>query len=234
MFSPYQDHVHSSSYALATFMQKIYIWMTSGLIVTGLIAHGLYVNEVILKSILSFRWSILILFLIQIALVGFLAIRIQRMSYTAAVATYFLYASSVGITLAPIFFIYKIASIGMVFGITAGMFAIMATYGYFTRTDLSRFGNILFMGLIGIIIASFANMYFQNAMADYIISYIGVIIFTALIAFDVQKIKWIYNGAQGDQALENKISIICALTLYLDFINLFLFLLRLLGGRRND
>ncbi len=235
MFSPQSGYGRSSSsYTLASFMQKIYAWMTSGLIVTGLVAHGLYVNEEILKAIFSFKWSLLLLLVAQIGLVSFLALRINKMSYSTALIVFFLYSASVGITMAPIFFIYKIASIGMVFGITAGMFAVMATYGYFTQTDLSRFGSILLMGLVGIIIASLANMYFQNTMAELVISYIGVIIFTALIAFDVQKIKWIFQEAQGDRTLENKVSILCALTLYLDFINLFIFLLRLLGVRKSD
>ena len=234
MFSPQNDYYASSSNSLANFMQKIYLWMTSGLMITGLVAHGLYVNKTILMTILSFRWSMLLLFGGQLALVAALSFFIQRMSYGTALLAYFVYATSVGITFAPIFFIYRIESIGMVFGITAGMFAIMAMYGYATKADLSRFRSILFMGLMGIIIASLTNMYFQNSMADLIISYVGVIIFTALIAYDVQKIKWIYQGAMGNQELENKVSIICALTLYLDFINLFLMLLRILGNRRND
>ncbi len=232
MFSPYQSN--ASSFSLANFMQKIYLWMTSGLIVTGLVAHGLYVNETILMNILSFKWSILIIFLAQISLVSYLSLRIQKMSYSAALFVYFLYAASVGITLAPIFFVYQIGSIGSVFAITAGMFAVMATYGYVTQTDLSRFGNILFMGLMGIIIASFANMYFKSSMTELVISYIGVVIFTALIAYDVQKMKYFYHEAQGNAELENKVAIIGALNLYLDFINLFILLLRLLGGRRND
>lgn len=232
MFSPYENS-SSNSLALAAFMQKIYLWMTSGLIVTGLIAHSLYVNETILRSILSFKWSILIIFLAQIGLVSFLSIRIFNMSYAAALFCYFLYAASVGLTLAPIFFVYQLGSIGMVFGITASMFAIMATYGYVTKSDLSRFGNILFMGLLGIIVASLINMYFQNSMAEMIISYIGVLIFTALIAYDVQKMKALFYQADGNVELENKVSIIGALSLYLDFINLFILLLRLFGSRKD-
>ncbi len=232
MFSPYQSN--ASSFSLANFMQKIYLWMTGGLVVTGLVAHGLYVNETILATILSFKWSIFIIFLVQIGLVGYLAVRIQHMSYSTALLVYFLYAASVGITLAPIFFVYQIASIGMVFGITAGMFAIMATYGYVTKADLSSLGNILRMGLMGIIIASLANIYFKNSMAELVISYIGVLIFTALIAYDVQKMKYMFHEAQGNVELENKVAIMGALSLYLDFINLFILLLRLLGARRSD
>lgn len=233
MFSPHDYHA-SSPYALSNFMQKIYCWMTSGLLTTALIAHALYSNKVILMQILSFKYSMLILFLAQLGLVGYLSLRIHKMSYTAAVVTFFMYAASVGITLAPIFFVYQLASIGMVFSITASMFAVMATYGYFTRSDLSRLGNILFMGLIGIIVASLASLYFKNSMAELVISYIGVLVFTGLIAYDVQKMKWLFHAAQGDQELENKISIIGALSLYLDFINLFIMLLRIFGARKND
>jgi len=224
----------SSSRSLTSFIQRVYVWMMSGLVITALTAHSLYVNQTIFLTLFSSKWVFIGLVFAQLALVGSLAIFIQKLSYAASVGIYLLYSALVGITMAPIFFVYKEQSICLVFAITAGMFATMAIYGYFTNTDLSKMGSLLLMALFGIIIASLVNLYFQSAGFDLIISYIGVLIFTGLIAYDMQKIKHIFQNGLGRDGSENKIAIVCALTLYLDFINLFVFLLRILGQRRRD
>jgi len=224
----------SSSYSLTSFIQRVYVWMMSGLLITALTAHSLYVNQTIFQTLFASKWVFIGLLFAQVALVGSLAIFIQKLSYAASVGIYLLYSGLVGITMAPIFFVYNEQSICMVFAITAGMFATMAMIGYFTKADLSKMGSLLGMALIGIIIASLVNLYFQSAGFDLIISYLGVLIFTGLIAYDMQKIKHIFQSGIGRDGSENKIAIMCALTLYLDFINLFVFLLRILGQRRRD
>ena len=137
-----------------------------------------------------------------------------------------------GMSLSFIFLAYSLGSIATTFVITAGMFGTMAILGYTTKTDLSKFGSIMIMGLVGIIIASFVNMLMQSAMMDYIISFLGVLIFTGLTAYDVQKLKRIGSQVGTSSETSRKLIVMGALTLYLDFINLFLFLLRFLGNRR--
>ena len=145
-----------------------------------------------------------------------------------------LYAATLGITLSAIFLIYTSSSIAATFLVTAGMFGIMSLYGYFTQTDLTTVGNICLMALFGIILASLINFFFRSAQLDYIVSFFGVIIFTLLTAYDTQKIKQLAYGLVAGGETLKKVTIIGALTLYLDFVNLFLFLLRFMGRRRND
>jgi hypothetical protein len=149
------------------------------------------------------------------------------------VALFVVYAILMGMSLSFIFLIYELGSIASTFLITAGMFGAMALLGYTTKTDLTKFGSILIMGLVGIIIASIVNLLiFQSSMMDYVISLLGVLIFTGLTAYDVQKLKRMGSTIDQSSELSRKLTIMGALTLYLDFINLFLFLLRFLGNRR--
>jgi uncharacterized protein len=158
---------------------------------------------------------------------------LNRMSLPVLIGTFVAYSLVNGISFSFIFFVYNIGSILNVFLSTTALFAVMAIAGYTTKTDLSKLGSLLMIGLIGIVIASLINFFMHSARMDYIISILGVIIFTGLTAYDVQKIKNLDREVQGDTLAAKKLGIMGALTLYLDFINLFLFLLRLFGGRKD-
>jgi FtsH-binding integral membrane protein len=160
-----------------------------------------------------------------------LSFGIQRMSLGATQLSFWVYAALVGLSLAGIFLVYTQASIARVFFITAGTFAAMSLYGYTTRRDLSQFGSFLFMGLIGIILAGLVNLFVQSSALQFAISVIGVIVFVGLTAYDTQRIKEMYS-AYDDGTVAGRKAIMGALNLYLDFINLFLFLLRFMGDRR--
>lgn len=156
----------------------------------------------------------------------------QRMSYPALIAVFIAFTVVMGISLSSIFFVYHIGAITKVFLSTTALFSLMAIAGYTTKTDLTKLGSLLMIGLIGIVVASLINMFMHSAQVDYIISILGVIIFTGLTAYDVQKIKNL--GQQVDNStMASKLGVMGALTLYMDFINLFLFLLRLFGGRKD-
>lgn len=156
------------------------------------------------------------------------------MSTTTAIAAFMGYAILNGLTLSLIFLIYTFSSIALTFFVTAGTFAVMSVYGYVTKTDLTKIGKIMMMLLVGIIIASIVNMFLKSPMIYWITTYIGVAVFVGLIAYDTQKIKNYFLELNGDESLKGRMAIMGALTLYLDFINLFLFLLRLFGGGRSN
>lgn len=158
---------------------------------------------------------------------------VNKMSLPMLIGTFVAYSIINGISFSFIFFVYNIGSIFKVFLSTSALFAIMAIAGYTTKTDLTKMGSILMIGVIGIVVASLINMFMHSAQMDYLISILGVIIFTGLTAYDVQKIKNLGNTVQGDSTATGKLGIMGALTLYIDFINLFLFLLRLFGGRKD-
>jgi uncharacterized protein len=215
---------------LRQYMLSVYNYMAGGLALTGVVAYaaaasGFY--QAIAGTILF--WVVL---LAPLGLVMLLSFRIQSMSLGAAQATFWAYAGLMGLSLAGIFLIYTGASIARVFFITAGTFAAMSIYGYTTRTDLSRFGSFLFMGLIGIIIAGLVNMFIASSALQFAISVIGVLVFTGLTAWDTQSIKEMYFEGDGT-AVAGKKAILGALRLYLDFINLFMMLMQLLGARRD-
>lgn len=223
----------STARPISLFMHKVYGWMAIALGITAGTAYGIYSQEWLFQMIVRSRLFFFGAFIAQIALVIYLSTRIMKMSLVSAVFSLLAYALISGITFSVIFAAFQFSSIGMVFGITVGMFAVMALYGYFAQADLTGFGSIMMMGLIGLIIAMLVNMFLASAMFDYIIAFIGVAIFTGLIAYDTQKIKTIGLSLGQHGESETKIAILCALTLYLDFVNLFLMLLRLLGNRRD-
>ncbi len=166
-----------------------------------------------------------------LALIFFLSFRTASMSYSAAQTTFWVYAALVGASLASIFAAYTGASIASTFFVTAATFGVMSLWGYTTGRDLTRFGSFLMMGVFGIIIAMVVNMFFQSAAVNFVVSILGVLIFTGLTAYDTQKIKnYYYAGDNGEMA--GKKAIMGALSLYLDFLNIFLFLLRFMGNRR--
>ncbi|WP_417443469.1 Bax inhibitor-1/YccA family protein [Joostella sp.] len=216
----------------ARFMTKVYGWMSGALIITGLIAAWVANTEEIVNVIFSNKLYFYGLLIAEFAAVAYLSAAINRISANTAIAVFIGYAILNGLTFSVIFLAFTSESIATTFYITAGTFGAMSVYGYYTKTDLTSVGNIAFMGLIGIIIASIVNFFFQNEMLYWIVTYAGVLIFVALTAYDTQKIKRMnIIGNEGTEE-DTKEAVMGALTLYLDFINLFLFLLRIFGRRK--
>src|SRR6266404_3516555 len=223
---------------LRAYMLRVYNYMLLGLALTGGAAWFTANTPAFLRlffqqtaggyTMAPLGWVVLFAPLGLVMLLGW---RIQQMSLGAAQATFWVYAGLMGISLTPILLLYTGASVAQVFFITAATFGAMSLWGYTTKRDLSAFGSFLFMGLIGIIIASLVNMFLQSGMMQWIISVIGVLIFTGLTAYDTQSIKETYFVGD-DGSVAGKKAIMGALRLYLDFINLFLMLLRLMGDRR--
>ncbi|MCW3076638.1 MAG: Inner rane protein YbhL [Bacteroidetes bacterium] len=222
-----------------TILRSAFSWMALAMILTTL-ASLLFAfvpeltNLLIEKTEFGIKPTIFayIVMFAPLIFVFAMSLGINKMSLPMLIGTFVAYSLINGISFSFIFFVYDIGSIYKVFLSTTALFAVMAIAGYVTKTDLSKLGSILMIGLIGIVIASLINMFMHSAKMDYIISILGVIIFTGLTAYDVQKIKNLGTEAQGD-VMTRKMGIMGALTLYLDFINLFLFLLRLFGGRKD-
>lgn len=214
------------------FMVRVYNWMTAGLGITGFMAFYISNSPMIMNIIFGNAIIPIVLIIAQIGLVFWLASRVMEMSANQATGVFMLYAGLTGITFSAIFLTYTASSITSTFLVTAGTFGAMSLYGYTTKKDLTSWGSFLFMGLIGIIIASVVNIFMQSTMMHIIITYVGVLIFIGLTAYDTQKIKEMnILGNEGTDE-DTKEAIRGALTLYLDFINLFLMLLRLMGDRR--
>ncbi|HWG80171.1 MAG TPA: Bax inhibitor-1/YccA family protein [Stellaceae bacterium] len=216
---------------LRQYMLSVYNYMAGGLALTGLVAYfaaasGFY--QAIVGTPLF--WVVL---LAPLGMVMLLSFGIQRMSLGATQLSFWIYAALVGLSIAGIFLVYTQASIARVFFITAGTFAAMSLYGYTTRRDLSRFGSFLFMGLIGIILASLVNLFIHSSALQFAVSVIGVIVFVGLTAYDTQRIKEMYFAGDG-AIIAGKKAIMGALQLYLDFINLFILLLQFMGVQRRD
>ena len=206
---------------------KVFMWMFIGLLITFITGAYVSTNENILYTIFSTK-MFYILIILEFATVIFLSARISKMSITTARLSFILYSFLTGLTFSVIFVAYELSSIFLVFFITSLLFAIFALIGYFTKLDLTKWGTYLLMALIGIILASLVNLFIGSATFDLFLCVIGVIIFVIFIAYDMQKIKRL-----SDQYDDEKLAIVGALELYLDFINLFIRLLSLLGGRRK-
>lgn len=224
----------SSMNTIQSFMAGIYGWMGCALSITALTAYSVASRPEFLLYIQAHPFILMLLFIGQLGLVIALSAALHKMSFSTALVLFMLYAIMMGITLSSIFIIYTTASIVGTFVTTAGMFAAMSVYGYLTKADLTGIGSLSMMMLIGLIIATLVNMFVQSSTFDLIISGIGVIIFTLLTAYDVQKLKQIGQRLASDNETIAKITIIGALTLYLDFINLFLYMLRFMGNRRAN
>ena len=217
--------------AFPALMRKVYVWMTLALIITGIAAYIVAHNESILMTLYStpaLLWGMVIG---ELVLVFVISGMIQRLSLTAATLLFVLYSAVNGVTLAPILMIYTGASVAKVFFITAGTFAAMAFVGYTTKKDLSSMGKLLFMALIGLIIATIVNLFMKSSGLEMILSYVGVIIFIGLTAWDTQKIKRMLEMCPEPTEEAQKIALLGSLSLYLDFINLFIYLLRIFGSR---
>ena len=214
-------------------MRKVYTWMTLALIITGVTAFGVANSPTLLMTIMTSKGLLWGLIIAELALVFVISGAINRLSLGTATLLFIIYSVLNGTMLSSVFVIYTGASIAKVFFITAGTFGAMAFYGYTTKKDLTSIGKILFMALIGLVIATVVNMFLKSPGFDYILSYVGVAIFVGLTAWDSQKIKEMlqtqYDMSEGAQ----KLALLGALTLYLDFINLFLYLLRIFGDRRD-
>jgi len=228
------DFTIASSERLANFMYRVYALMALALVVTGTTAYYVASTPALFKGIYGSPSVVLGLFIFQFALAIVLTFLLPKMSLAMATLLFFIYAISLGLTISVIFLVYTAASIYSSFFITAGMFAIMAIYGYVTKADLTTMGNIAIMGLIGLIIASFVNLFIKSPTFNYILSAIGVLIFTVLTAYDSQKIKQIGMQLMADRQTISKVAIFGALTLYLDFLNLFLYILQFTGQRRSE
>jgi FtsH-binding integral membrane protein len=215
---------------LRAYMLRVYNYMASGLALTGLVAWLTYATPALFNAIYGTPLMWVVMFA-PLGFVLFLSFRINKMSFAAAQATFWLYAAVMGLSLASIFAIYTGVSVARVFFITAAAFGALSLYGYTTKRDLTGLGAFLFMGLIGIILASVVNIFLGSAGLQFAISIIGVLIFTGLTAYDTQNIKELYFDADSPEVAGKK-SIMGALRLYLDFINLFIMLLQLMGQRR--
>jgi FtsH-binding integral membrane protein len=228
----YDASIEIGSDSLAkNFMSNVFSWMAVGLIVTACVSwygysSGLYLSLMMQGGIMP--WVIM---LSPFAFIIAMNVGLNKFSSSTLVLLFVLFSATMGVSLSSVFIMYSMGSIAQVFGITAGTFTIMAVLGYTTSMDLTKLGSLLFMGLIGIILASVVNIFMQSGTMDFIISIIGVLIFTGLIAYDTQRIKRIGAGVEYGSESATKLAILAATSLYLDFINLFLFLLRLLGRR---
>lgn len=231
------DSLRNKDYAMSTafpaLMRKVFVWMTLALAITGLTAYGVATSPTILSLIFSSNVTVFGLIIAEFALVFAISGAINRLSLSTATLLFILYSVINGATLSTIFFAFSVATIGKVFFITAGTFGAMALVGYTTKTDLTSMGKLLFMALLGIIIASVVNIFVGSSGLDLILSYVGVLVFVGLTAYDTQKIKQMCQAAPDAGESAQKLALIGALSLYLDFINLFLYLLRIFGNNRD-
>lgn len=216
---------------VTAFLSKVYGWMFLGLLVTAGTAMAVASSPVLIETLILNRILFWILLLAPIGLVFYLSARVDKIAPGTAAGLFLLYSALVGITTSVIFLVYTATSIVSAFVITSGMFGAMAVFGTFTKRSLAGVGQFMFMGLIGLIIASIVNIFLWNSMLDFVICVVGVIVFTGLTAWDAQRLKEMAvslpDGRVGSYA------VVGALSLYLDFINLFFFILRLIGGRRD-
>lgn len=233
-----EKYTFSTSYGaddvgLRQYMTAVYGWMAIGICITGLVALFTVSTPALLRLVYSSDFTIIGLLVAEVILVMYLASRIQKMRFQTAIAVFLGYAALNGLTISSIFFRFTHSSIAGTFFVTAATFGVMTAYGFFTKKDLSSLGNLFFMGLIGIIIASVANFFLQSQVIYWAVTYIGVAIFIGLIAYDTQKIKKYYVVSGGYNTSDGKkLAILGALHLYIDFINLFLLLLRIFGRRK--
>lgn len=227
----------SFSAGLRSHFISVYNYMSAALAVTGLVAFGAAQSTSLMQMMYANPMMLLIFSLMPIGLVFFMSAKLPTMSLNGLTGCLMLYSSMIGISIAPIFVIYTGVSIAKTFFVSAAVFGLTSLYGYTTKKDLTGFGTFLIMGVIGILIASIINVFLKSGPLDFIISAIGVVIFTGLAAYDTQKIKDIYlsaDSATRESTMMTKLAIMSSLSLYMDFINIFMFMLRFMGDRRND
>ena len=216
------------------FMQKVYMWMTLGLAMTAGVSYFTTTSRTLLEFLFVRNGMIpfFVIVAVEVGIVMFISLKVRTMNPATASMLFFIYSALNGITIAPILMIYTGASVATTFFVTAGMFGGMSAYGAVTKRDLTNFGSFLYMGLWGLVVAIIVNMFMRNEMASYVISGMAIIIFTGLAAYDTHKIRAI--GAESDigDDLRDNLAVLGALTLYLDFINLFIHLIKFMGKRR--
>ncbi|SRR6266498_4938934 len=216
---------------VGTFLTKVYGWMSGGLLITAVTAFAVASSPALVEALILNRLAFWGLIIAQLGLVFYLSARVEKVTPTAAAGLFMLYSALMGVTSSVILLMYTTASITSTFIVTAGMFGTMAAFGSLTKRSLAGWGQFLFMGLIGLILASVVGIFWQNDAMQFVISVVGVLIFTGLTAYDAQRLKQMAvalpDGRVGAYA------VVGALSLYLDFINLFFFLLRFTGNRRN-
>lgn len=229
-----QEQRYVYEYSYSNFIAQVYSWMCAALAVTAATAWYVVSMPIFVHRILEQPWLLVLIFIGQLGLVIVLSSFLERMSFVWAIILFLVYAVSLGITMSLILRMYTLASIGSTFLITSGMFGGMALYGYFTRADLTKAQNISIMILWGMILSMLVNLFLQSIWFDYMISMVGVVVFALLTAADTQKLKTFGERFGQNDEQKDKAAIIGALMLYLDFINLFLFLLRFTGNRRQQ
>ena len=227
-----RDRELEASAAFPTLMQKTYLWMAMALAITGLTAYVVATNPTLMGLMFQYPNAIWLFFIAEIGLVIALSAAIEKLSLPVATLLFVVYAVLNGVTFSTLFYVYTMGSLASTFFITAGTFGVMSAVGFFIKKDLSAMGKILIMALIGIIIATVVNVFLGSQGLDLIVTYLGVLIFVGLTAYDTQKIKNMFLMAPDASAHTQKYAVLAALTLYLDFINLFLYLLRLFGNRK--
>lgn len=246
---PFMNTQSTSVAAIQTFMQRTFLWMSAALALSGTIAFAVFNTPALMKAISS-PWVFFTIFLAELGLVIALSSAVRSFSYTRALTMFALFAALNGLTLSSIFAVYTMTSIVSTFFITAALFLSMALYGMVTKRDLTSLGSIASMFVWGLIIAMLVNMFLRSGAFDYVISIIGVCVFSALTAYDMQKLLKLAEGVStyqrsvfqdgeylesgSDHAPIKSVAVLGALTLYLDFINMFLFLLRFVGNNRRS
>ena len=229
----YRNQTMGTAVSQSVFLNWVYGWMTSGLLLTGVIAF--WISSLPVQTLSKLMPMMTVFLIAEVITVMVLSWGLRKISATAAILLFFVYAALNGVTMSVIFLAYELGSVAKVFFITTATFGAMSVVGYTTKRDLSGLGTFFMMGLIGLVIAGIVNIFWYSSMAEMVISVIGVLLFVGLTAYDTQKIKLMaleYSDGNLDKATARKISIIGALELYLDFVNMFLYLLRLMGRRR--
>lgn len=226
-----RDRQLEASLAFPVLMRKTYLWMTMALVITGLTAYVVATNQTITTFLALHHQLIWVLLIAELGLVIGLNAAINKLSLPVATLMFITYAVLNGVTFSSLFYVYTMGSLATTFLITAGTFGAMSAVGFFTKVDLSSIGKILLMALIGLIIATVVNLFVQSSALEMILSYVGVLVFVGLTAYDTQKIKQMFMMAPDAGATTQKYALIGALMLYLDFVNLFLYLLRIFGKR---
>jgi len=216
------------------FMQKVYLWMTLGLIATAAVSYFTTTSDALMIFLFETYGMVpfFIIVAVEIGIIFYISLKVRTMNPATASMLFFIYSALNGVTIAPVLMYYTEASVATTFFVTAGMFGSMSAYGALTKRDLTNFGSFLRMGLWGLIIAILVNMFMRNNMVSYVISGMAIIIFTGLAAYDTQKIRAIGAESGISDDLRDNLAVVGALTLYLDFINLFLHLLKFMGKRK--
>ena len=215
----------------ALFFGKIYSWMFGGLLISAIIAYYLAGSYAWISALMSSSFLMLFIFVVQLGLVMAMSFLVNKVSSAALKVMFIVYAATMGMTLSVFLKVYPSMVIIKAFMCTAVVYGAMAGYGLVTKRSLQAWGSFLFMGLIGLIISSVVNIFLKSPAVDFVICWVGVLLFAGLTAYDHQKLRVIHAGGFGDSEIENKQVVMGALTLYLDFINLFLFLVRIFGNR---